>query len=223
MTRPITFIDETDPLGPPADSSVDTPLSAANLNAMQDGLMADTVAQIALTATNGQVGATAPGAPGFFMSNIVATASRAYAVRLVPRRNLTVVKIGFVTTLAATNDDACDVGIYASDLATKLVSAGATTGKMNATAGPQSITVSSTALTAGTTYYLAFSYGTVGGTAGRLLMADYNSIANAPAIYGNTAGKREMFTKAASHPLPASLTSADATTTQAPMLTALES
>lgn len=80
MARPITFIDETDPLGPPADSSTDTPLSAANLNLMQDGLVekalvdakgdvlagtaADTIARVAVGANGTYLRANSAATPG---------------------------------------------------------------------------------------------------------------------------------------------------------------
>lgn len=38
-TRPLTFINEADPLGPPADPSTATAVSAGNLNTLQDGLV----------------------------------------------------------------------------------------------------------------------------------------------------------------------------------------
>lgn len=173
--------------------------------------------------TVGQTGVVAPEALGWFYSAVTATANLAYVARFVPKRDMTITKIRFVTTQAATNNDACDVGIYASDLATKLVSAGATSAVMNATAGPQAITVASTALTAGTVYYAALSYGAVGGTAAKLAMADYDALANAPALFGNATPTREILTKVTSHPLPSSLSGAATTPTQVPVLGISES
>lgn len=122
----------------------------------------------------------------FTISTTVAAASTARFARFIPRRKLTVVKIGFVTTIAATNNDAVDVGLYAAD-GTKLVSSGATTGKANATAGAQKIDVASTVLHPGVVYYAALAYGTVGGTAATLQTLSAGA-AGTPQMFGATAG-----------------------------------
>jgi hypothetical protein len=88
-------------------------------------------------------------------------------MRFVPKRDMTIVTIAFATSVAAGSNDACDVGILDSS-GTKIVSSGATTGKLNATAGVQSIGISSTPLKAGTVYYAAFAYGAIGSTAAQL-------------------------------------------------------
>lgn len=99
----------------------------------------------------------------------VAAASRLYAIRFIALESITVTKMAVVTTVAATNNDNCDVGIFSGDGVTLLGSAGSTAGKMNATAGVQTLNLTgSVALTAGTKYYAAFAYGTVGGTAATL-------------------------------------------------------
>lgn len=142
-------------------------------------------------------------------STTVAGASTYRAARFVPRRTLTVVKIGFVTTVAATNDDAVDVGIFDATGA-RLVSSGATTGKANASAGPQTISITSTTLTAGTVYYVGFAYGTVGGTAATVQTLSLGAAATAQ-MFGTTAGTVEVVS-AAGATLPATMTTTASST-----------
>jgi hypothetical protein len=116
---------------------------------------------------------------------IVATGSRSYVVRFRSPVTATITKIAVVTTVAATNNDNCDAGIFSSDGVTLLGSAGSTAGKMNATAGVQTLTLSGggVALTAGTIYYAAFAYGTVGGTA-----ASFIPVSNVSGLFVGIAG-----------------------------------
>lgn len=113
-------------------------------------------------------GVFAPSGVSIPGGTVLATASRSYYARFVPTKTMAITKIKVFTSVAATNNDECDVGIFSSTGA-KLVTAGATAGKMNATAGVQSITVTSTTVQAGTVYYAGFAYGTVGGTAATMI------------------------------------------------------
>lgn len=122
----------------------------------------------------------------YTVSTTVASANTARFARFIPRRKLTVVKIGFVTTNPATNDDAVDVGIYDATGA-KLVSSGATTGKANATAGAQTVSVASTVLNPGVVYYAALAYGAVGGTAATIQTLTAGA-AGTVQMFGATAG-----------------------------------
>jgi hypothetical protein len=131
---------------------------------------------------------------------LVATANRAYFMRVVPSRNITIKSVRFVVTVASTADDACDVGIYDASL-NRLRSAGATTGKMNS-AGAKTIEIPSIELQANTVYFVALSYGTIGGTAATLVSA-----ANASGFPGDifgtgTIANRMMIYANTSHPLP---------------------
>lgn len=125
---------------------------------------------------------------GYFFSTIVAAASAYRLARFVPTRNMTIVKIGFVVTTAATADDAVDVGLFSASGA-RLVSSGATTGKVNST-GAKTITVTSTPLTAGTVYYAGLAYGAVGGTAATLITLACAAAAQTT-MFGATAGTAE--------------------------------
>lgn len=100
---------------------------------------------------------------------IVPTASAVMACRYYCPRTITVSKIAFcVTTLAGSNDN-CDAGIFSSDGATLLASAGTTAGKLNAALGIQSLNMqASFKVVQGTVYYIAFAYGTIGSTAAQL-------------------------------------------------------
>lgn len=126
------------------------------------------------------------------------TASRALFLRFVPSRPMTVDRIAFICTTIAGADDAVDVGIYDSGL-TKIVSAGATAGKLLAT-GPQTVTFTATPLAAGTVYYAAFSVGTFGGTAAQVWAATMTG--NAGDIFGTANGVRIAGHANSSHPLP---------------------
>lgn len=128
------------------------------------------------------------------------TANRAYYVRFVPARTFNITKIGFVVATAAGSDDACDVAIYDS-AGTRLVSAGATTGKLNST-GAKTVDVTSTALKAGTVYYAAFSCGAIGTTAAQLMMTSPGATGFMD-LFGTTIPTLLWGFQAAAHPLPA--------------------
>lgn len=151
-------------------------------------------------------GVLTPWMAGWTTSTVTPPANRAYFGRFVAPRDMTIALIAFVTTVAATNDDACDVGIYSSSLA-RIVSAGATTGKMNATAGVQTISITATPLTKGTVYYAAFSYGAVGGTAATLWSIGPAGANNGSIIFGSTVPSLIQGKADTSHPLPNPLVS----------------
>lgn len=144
---------------------------------------------------------------------VLSVANRAYYARFVAPQNLSITKIAFVTTVAATNNDACDVGIY-NAAGERIVSSGATSGKLNATAGVQEVTVSSTPITAGSVYYAALSVGAVGGTAATIAMT--TAAANIGDIFGTATGTRLTAIQATAHPLPATATMASGN--QVPLL-----
>lgn len=134
------------------------------------------------------------------LSGTALTASRAYFGRFVPTETITVTGIAFVTSTAAGADDEVDVGIYDSTL-TRLVSAGATTGKLTGT-GVQRVAITATTLTAGHVYYVAFSSGTQGGTAGQVVMSTLG-FAGVGDLFGTVAGVTEYVYKSTAHALPA--------------------
>jgi len=135
----------------------------------------------------------------------VGTASRAYAIRFRCPVSITITKIAFGTTVAATTNDNCDVGIFSSDGTTLLRSSGSTAGKLNAAAGVQTVTLTSgIALTAGTIYYVAFAYGTVGGTAATIAMTNYAG--QIVSLMGSAMPNLEQGIQAAAFPLAAPLT-----------------
>lgn len=147
----------------------------------------------------GLAGVIAPMAFGMGASNPNLVANRAYFARFVPSFTFSATKIAFGVQTAASTNDACDVGIYDSTV-TKIVTAGATTGKLNAT-GLQTVTIAATTLTAGTVYYAAVSCGTLGGTAAQLAMTSHG-VANTGDFFGTTAGTQLCGFAATSHPLP---------------------
>lgn len=114
---------------------------------------------------------------------------------------LAVASVAFVVTTAAGSNDACDVGIY-DTAGNRLAAAGATLAKLNAV-GLRTVPLS-VALPAGA-YFVALSCGAVGTTAGVLAGANANS-ALVGQMFGSGDADMELSSKAASHPLPATLT-----------------
>jgi hypothetical protein len=117
---------------------------------------------------------------------------------------MTIVAIKFAVIVAATGNDACDVGIYDA-AGTKIVTAGATTGKLNAASNSiQSVTIASTTLQANTTYYAAFSQGAIVTAVANLVMTNPGGGSGGPVgdWPGTTIGTRLAGVVAASHPLP---------------------
>jgi hypothetical protein len=96
------------------------------------------------------------------------------------------------------------VAIYDSTLVSSapLVTSGAVTGKMNATAGLQTIAITPTTLKAGQVYFAAFSYGAVGGTAATCLTGLYSS-GQQMKFFGSSLPNMPHDTKASTHPLTA--------------------
>lgn len=150
---------------------------------------------------NKQQGLYVPIHPGGASNNITLVANRGWAMRFVPSRAMTIQSIAFSVFTAAGSNDNADVGIYDSALATKLVSSGATAGKLNAT-GVQSIAVTATTLSPGVVYYAAFSSGAIGTTAGAVAGASIGSGAVA-SLFGATAGLIDIALNNAAHPLGA--------------------
>lgn len=130
-----------------------------------------------------------------------ATPNRLWASRFSPSRAMAVTKLAVVTTVAATNDDPCAVAIYDST-ATRVATSGAVSGKMNAAAGVQEISLTATyVLSPGQVYYAAFSYGTVGGTAATLITVNYSS-ALVNGIFGTSPPQREAGVQDTAHVPP---------------------
>jgi hypothetical protein len=149
--------------------------------------------------TNGRLGAMAPSARGWTGSAQAVSANNGRLCRFVPERNMRVKGIGFNVVVAAGSNDNFDVGIYDSTL-TKIVSSGATAGKLNAT-GKKRIDITETPLIEGQSYYILGSVGTLGGTAAQLVGANFTS-AGIAAFMGTTAGLVEADAAATIHPLP---------------------
>lgn len=172
---------------------------------------------------NGQAGIyghTGPGALG----TTGPVANRAYMTRFVPSRAITVRSIAFNVGNPASNDDAIDVGIYDST-GTRLVSLGATTGLANSV-GVKIVTIPAVALSAGTVYYAAFSYGTIGGTAAVVGAVLFSHI-GAGGLFCPTSTAElptvECDAKDASHPLPAAWGALGRATSQNVLLALRES
>lgn len=122
---------------------------------------------------------------------------------------MTVTKIAFATTNAATNNDNCDVGIFNAAGTMLLGSAGSTGGKLNAVAGVQTLALQAGApLVSGTIYYTAFAYGPVGGTAASIAMTQVAS--QASVIMGSALPNALQTFQAAAFPVAAPFATAGA-------------
>lgn len=150
-------------------------------------------------------GVLAPQGTGFLGSGgSILVAGRAYYGRFVAPRSFTAKLIAFVTTVAATGNDECDVGLYDAT-GKRLSHSGAKASKLNATAGVQTIEIPETSLVAGTVYYAAFSVVTpFGGTGATLVHATGG--AGAGDIFGTAVGTRLTGIQASAHPLPETAT-----------------
>jgi hypothetical protein len=155
--------------------------------------------------TNGVAGALAPSAPGWTGQALAVSANNGRVVRFSPDRNMRVKGIGFHVYAAATVDDAIDVGIYDKALTTKMASSGSTAGLLTSTGKKRINFGSDVLLTAGETYYVAASVGTIGGTAAQLAGANYN-ISGISAFHGTTAGLVDAASVGTIFPLPATIT-----------------
>lgn len=163
-----------------------------------------------------QAGLLAPDVPYLTYAAMGPAANRAFFMRVVPRRAYAITKIAFVTTIAANQNDAVDAGIYDA-AGNRLSSAGATTGKANAAAGVQQLTLGATvSLDPGTVYYAAFSYGAIGGTVANI--AGNNVNGGVHQGFGTALGTIDAFFQNTSHPLPATVAVNTSTITQVPFL-----
>ena len=146
--------------------------------------------------TRGQTGAWAIPNDGYNFSGmsingqVTSSQGTVWASRFVPTRNMTIVKIGFCMYLAATTNDQIDVGLYDATGA-RLVHAGATSSVVNGSTGVKTVAVSSTTLTAGTTYYAALWYGPTSGTPPSMVsITTGNNLV--PQMFGAGAGALEL-------------------------------
>jgi hypothetical protein len=151
-------------------------------------------------------------------SNVAVTASRAYLTRFRPSRYMTIISIAFAVGTPAAADDACDVGIYDASF-NRLVSAGATTGKLNS-GGVKNITISTIQLAPSTTYFAAFSVGTLGGSAASVAMTSV--VAGAVNELFGTGSQEEQKFMSSGHPLPTTITPGAGAISSCPILAVRE-
>lgn len=90
------------------------------------------------------------------------TANRAFFGRYIPRRTFTSVTAVFFTTVAASIDDPCEISVWDAPATTRLATTGELTGRLNST-GRKTAALAYT-FRKGTVYYVAFGFGTIGGT-----------------------------------------------------------
>lgn len=136
-------------------------------------------------------------------SSIVGTANLAYLNRLVVSEPTAVIKIAFYVSVAATANDNIDLGIYNS-AGTLLSSQGSTAALVNSTGLKVVTLTTSVTLLPGQVYWIAFAYGTVGGTAATLQGVGMSTNNLLPLM--GTGNNLPCGSVAASFPLPASIT-----------------
>jgi hypothetical protein len=136
--------------------------------------------------------------------------------KFVPRRNMTVRGLSFITTVAATANDECAVAMKAANGKTNLAGSGAVAGKLNATVGRQDVDfLADVELVAGTTYCPAFQQNTIGGTAATF--ASWNLVATqVAALIGSAPG--EAFCMSANPTFPFATEPAPGVSSARPLL-----
>jgi hypothetical protein len=137
-------------------------------------------------ATNGQAGVYAPSVAGG-SPIITPIANFLYFGRFVAPKAMTAKSIRFGLMTSASINDSCAVALYDST-GTQIATSGTIAGKLNAAPGPQSITVPDTALTAGSIYYAALWFSTIGGTAATIAGSGYVASNGAPNLAGTGIG-----------------------------------
>jgi hypothetical protein len=141
---------------------------------------------------SGQAGLLVPTSRGWSLGTRTPGANTAYGVLFVPSRAMNIVSMSFGVGTAATVDDSVDLGIVASDGATRLASSGATPGLANVLGRRTANLTTPLVVQPGTKYYAVFAYGAVGGVAALVPGVSYNSTP-AMTMAGTTAGKADAF------------------------------
>lgn len=150
-----------------------------------------------------QAGIYAIGGMPASVTTKTAVANQAELTRFVPSRAMTIATIAFVVETAASLDDAVDVGIYDA-AGNRLASSGAVTGQLNSVGVKNIGLTAALTLAADTIYYAAWACGAVGGTAA-VYTAISRGASNAVTLFGSGFPQLEGALKAASHPLPATI------------------
>jgi hypothetical protein len=158
----------------------------------------------------GFAGLVAPSAwwNGYPATGAVA-ANRTYCARVVPSRNMRIISLAFVTTVASDTNDNVDVGIYNGSGTTKLASSGASASGWNGT-GVKNIALSAAVdLVAGNTYYAAIATpAAFGGTTPQLLLSTSTGVTSS--LFGASIGLYTSFYHNAGGTLPSPLVVASA-------------
>jgi hypothetical protein len=120
------------------------------------------------------------------VATLALNSARAYYLRFVPHRQMTITLAAFAVTTASGTDDPCDVAIYDSTLANRLANVGATTGKLNTTGIKTMTFASALTLTPATVYFVAF-----GATSTATLAAVNLNSNNNAGLFGTSAPQAE--------------------------------
>lgn len=147
---------------------------------------------------NGQAGMFAGPNVGGSMGAANIVANDAWFVRFVPSRNMLITKIAVGVATVASVNDSIDVGIFDTS-GNLLGSAGSTAAIANSSGAHPLTLTSSVQLVAGTVYYAALAYGSIGGTAANFL--GYNGASANAGFFGSTVPTIEWFRIGTSFPL----------------------
>jgi hypothetical protein len=137
----------------------------------------------------------------FSGTGITPPANRAYVARFVPSRAMSITLAALAVNVAATANDACDIGVYDAN-GNRLVSTGSTTGLLNVAA--LNTVALAIALAARAVYYAAFAYGAIGGTAATIIGVTWGAF-HIERAFGTAPPLVLAMFKDTAFPLPATL------------------
>jgi len=146
-----------------------------------------------------------PGAPFCFQGAVTAIANRGSMTRFPCPRSMTITKIAFFVTNAASVDDSVDVGLYSGDAnpVVLLGSSGSKNGLLNST-GLKTVPLSApVSLVQGRIYYAALGQSTPGGTSAAVQGLAANQ--SLTTMFGSTPPTAECGFTTTGFPLPASV------------------
>lgn len=148
----------------------------------------------------GQAGMLAAPGLGWALGTRSVAANQLTFVRFVPSRDMTIGTLRIIVTTAAGADDASDAAILDAATMARLASAGAVTGKLNAT-GFKDYAITPLTVRAGTVYYAAHSTGALGGTAAAVMALSAGNVAAGAGAFGTTNPTAEAGQKSSAHPI----------------------
>lgn len=156
---------------------------------------------------HGQAGFYAPALGPYSNQVTVGNVGRAYYIRVVCPCSMTISKIGFAVTAAASVDDPVDVGIFNLDGSVLLGSSGAKNGVINSTGAKQVPLLVPVPVVKGVAYYASLSVGGTGASGWNITGA-FVVQGGLGTLFGSTLGVVEVACHTPLFPLSAPLVGA---------------